>query len=331
MKRSAAMYLPPKELLESLKTKISVIQSDWHESIIRKDNKLSHPNMFQKVKNATGLGGVSSEQIAEKTRQSNNVTALLNALNGIQLSSDMQQAYGQIRQAMMIGYITEYAQGREGKEVTKLLTQIEDAILTASPNSEDNYLMKNQSLALKQGKGHEHFDSRFLATQYEIVDTELPGVVKHLFSRVVEALAGNSETNKAMYVNCMKALVRVGVLTAIPEWNELAKKHFGSPLLNPFQITLYEAQNADSKLSESALKDKFDVVRNQVAKHPNLAEKIITFLGGRQTATPSSSAASPVASSAAQSVTDEVAPPPMLSTFAKKTSDDEPAPRSPHA
>jgi hypothetical protein len=324
----------PKEVLFSLIQNISRIVQGWEEKRIAAETKYEKEDKKEKGFFSSGRNETKLKQLSSKTgavsREQSKLKELNDALSTLTttLDSDNKIAISQIREIMLIHYIDEYAYGRSRKDGSPLLKAIEDIILNATNDPRDNFLLKNEHLALKKGSGHEHFDSRFLVCQYALIDLELPKVVAHIFDLVLQNTVADSEKNLEVYTAAMKALVRVGLNVAPSEWNALVSKHLGNSNDNPFQISLESVLSAKEKFNEKGIRDNYPFVRaaSLTRSNPEVSEKLLAYLGPQRlktasTAEASSRSSSPTQSSPAESpkAAPTVAPameaPPLLSTI----------------
>jgi hypothetical protein len=272
--------LAPKKVLLTTIENISRILEVWEEKRLVAEAKYSKeqakkPGIFRSGPNPDKLSKLTQASGAV-SREQKNLIKLNNALTTLttQLSPENKTAISQIREVMMIHYIDEYAYGRVRKEGSELLKAIEDVILNATANSADNFFLKNEHLALKKGKGHEHFDSRFLVCQYAIVDPELPKVVAHIFDHIMNASLVHNDKNFEIYTACMKALVRVGLTVSPSEWNALVSAKMGNTNANPFQITVESVLNAKEHYSEKGIQSHYGNIKGLESLYPDLYEKV---------------------------------------------------------
>lgn len=252
-----------KEVLQNLINGVQAAEVKWQIAVENKDRKVQSTSIFDKARGAIGLGGFGFEERVKKTRESNSVTKLKGELNTLKdnLPDDPATAMSEIRRVMIIAYIDEYAHGRENKKDSKLLTAMEDIILKAA-EPDYNFLMKNEHLAIKQGMGHDHFDSRFLAMSYAPYDPELIPVVEHIFKASIGSTMVDNETNRNLYTNYMKAFVRVGLEVAPSVWNDLVVKHIGSVENNAVAMPLERVKDSNN-WTEAGIQKYFSVVASK--------------------------------------------------------------------
>jgi hypothetical protein len=131
--------------------------------------------------------------------------------------------------------------------------------------------------------------------QYAIVDPELPKVVEFIFKKILTTHM-TSDTNYKLYTNYMKALVRVGLQVAPSEWNKLVEQHLGNKKGNPFQITVEDVTNADTRFNEEGIARSYanivkidDVLRDKVHEFLSPPRNPLQEAKGSPTESPRSS------------------------------------------
>jgi hypothetical protein len=277
------MAVTPREVLTKLQSDVAHAVAAWEKSFAEGDAR------FQKSKAKEGkFLGPSRQSLIDMTFSQGEINRELKNLKMLEielknlaprLDSDPEVAISEIRLVMITNYIREYAEGRQDKKISPMLQELQNIILKATDDPADNFLMKNEHLSIKKGKGHEHFDARFLAMQFEIVDPELPKVVEFIFKNVLTTYA-KTDTNLNLYTNYMKAIVRVGLSVAPSEWNKLVEQHLGNSKGNPFQITVEDVINAETRFNEEGIAKSYGKI---MGVDEVLRKKVIDFLSPART------------------------------------------------
>jgi hypothetical protein len=259
------MPFVPTAVLDNLTKDTGALVAKWNKTFMVETEK------YKKMTEATGMFKPSEkDKMAKNTenadilRQLNFIQKLNTNLEALKNRSepDLDKLLSQIRQLMIISYIDEYAVGRKDKEISDVLKDLQRVILNITPDPKDNFFMKNEALSIKQGKGENYFDARFLAMDVKAVDPELPVSVPNAL-------------NKEIYTNYMKALVRVGLDVATPEWNDLVVANLGNSAAdpNPYLITRARITEKDY-FSEPNIQKRYD----SNALDENLREKIHNYV-----------------------------------------------------